>query len=270
MQYKTKAMILYYSGCGNSRFVAEKIAEGTGEKAEYIPALMDAGVSSFDCEGSSLGFVFPVYAWDVPKLVETFIRKCSWNGRPQYVWFACTCGDNVGKTCESFRKLMADKGLTLDAGFCFQMPETYLCFPGFKLDTDRNAEKKITGVKEKLPSVIEAIRNRAKVEEMIVGSMPGFKTHIIGPLFNLIVSDSGFHYTDDCIGCGTCFKVCPIHNISLVGVGEERRPRWNGNCTQCMACYHACPRNAIHYGKLTLGKGQYKGVSSVPDSSKEG
>ena len=53
MQYKTKAMILYYSGCGNSRFVAEKIAEGTGEKAEYIPALMDAGVSSFDCEGSS-------------------------------------------------------------------------------------------------------------------------------------------------------------------------------------------------------------------------
>ena len=73
MQYKTKAMILYYSGCGNSRFVAEKIAEGTGEKAEYIPALMDAGVSSFDCEGSSLGFVFPVYAWDVPKLVETFI-----------------------------------------------------------------------------------------------------------------------------------------------------------------------------------------------------
>ena len=150
------------------------------------------------------------------------------------------------------------------------MPETYLCFPGFKLDTDRNAEKKITGVKEKLPSVIEAIRNRAKVEEMIVGSMPGFKTHIIGPLFNLIVSDSGFHYTDDCIGCGTCFKVCPIHNIGLVGVGEERRPRWNGNCTQCMACYHACPRNAIHYGKLTLGKGQYKGVSSVSDSSKEG
>jgi ferredoxin len=38
---------------------------------------------------------------------------------------------------------------------------------------------------------------------------------------------------------------------------ENGRPRWNGNCTNCMSCYHRCPTNAVNFGKATLGKGQY-------------
>lgn len=252
-------MIYYYSGCGNSRFVARSLADTLNEELKFIPDLMDQGEKEFDCNGGLLGFVFPVYAWDAPSVVKKFVRESTWKGKPDHVWFACTCGDNIGLTDRQFSNLLASCGLKLDACFTFQMPETYLCFPGFKLDTPENASLKNDTVRAKLPTVAEQIRKRLRVADLIPGSFPCFKTHVIGPLFNLIVSDSGFHTTEGCIGCGLCAKSCPFHNITMEKSDDSgiSHPKWNGKCTQCMACYHYCPKNAIQYGKLTAGKGQY-------------
>lgn len=74
-------MILWYSGCGNSRFVADSLAARLGEKTVFIP---QADSLSF-AEGEILGIVFPVYAWSVPNLVSDFLRKVSMSGRPAYV-----------------------------------------------------------------------------------------------------------------------------------------------------------------------------------------
>ena len=30
-----------------------------------------------------------------------------------------------------------------------------------------------------------------------------------------------------------------------------------GNSTNCDTCFHHCPKNAIQYGKASVGKGQY-------------
>ena len=68
-------MIYYYSGCGNSRYVAESLSKELGEDLEFIPDLIDKSLEEFDCEGGLLGFVFPVYAWDVPTLVRDFIKN---------------------------------------------------------------------------------------------------------------------------------------------------------------------------------------------------
>ena len=37
-------MIYYYSGCGNSRYVAESLSKELGEDLEFIPDLIDKGV----------------------------------------------------------------------------------------------------------------------------------------------------------------------------------------------------------------------------------
>ena len=262
-------MIYYYSGCGNSRYVAESLSKELREDLEFIPDLIDKGVDEFDCEGGLLGFVFPVYAWNVPALVRDFVKKSRWKGKPDYVWFACTCGDNIGLTDKKFRGILSSVGLSLDACFTFQMPETYLCFPGFSLDTEENAKLKNDAVRARIPAVAEQIRSRQTVSDLIPGKHPWINTHIIGTLFNLTISDSAFHTTDDCIGCGICARSCPIHNItmelpsasSMREKGSEAQgkkyPKWNGKCIQCMACYHYCPKNAVQYGKLTAGKGQY-------------
>lgn len=247
-------MVYYYSGCGNSRFIAKSLSEALNEEIAFIPDLIDKGLDEFQCEGECLGFVFPVYAWDVPTIVRDFVKKACWKGKPEYVWFACTCGDNIGLTDRQFRKILESVSLELNAAFCFQMPETYLCFPGFSLDTEENAKLKNDAARAKVTVVAEQIRNRENISALIPGNFPWSKTHILGSMFNLVVSDSGFHTTDDCIGCGICVRSCPVHNITM---GDNKRPKWNGDCLQCMACYHYCPKNAVQYGKLTAGKGQY-------------
>ncbi|MBR5028931.1 MAG: EFR1 family ferrodoxin [Bacteroidales bacterium] len=247
-------MIFYFSGCGNSRFVAESLARELDETLVFIPDAERAGEYQYTLsEGEAVGFVFPIYSWRPPHLVSDFVAKLKFANAPSYVWFAVTCGDNAGMTEKVFRNELKTIGLSLNAAFCFVMPNTYINMKIMKLDTKRVAERKVAKAKKQLPEVVKAIAERQCVSDVKKGLFPRFKTNVIGKNFYRWVSDEPFFATDDCISCGKCAEVCPLNNITI----ENGRPRWNGNCTNCDACYHHCPKNAIQFGKASRGKGQY-------------
>ena len=247
-------MVFYYSGCGNSKFIAQSIAEAFDEKMVFIPEAQRNGDFEYSlAEKEMIGFVFPIYSWRSPHLVDEFVEKLKLNGKPSYVWTAVTCGDNVGETEKLFRKELEKIGLYLNAAFCFKMPNTYVNMIGMNVDKPEVAEEKIAKAKEKLPNVIDMIKNHAEYSDMIKGAFPRFKSNVIGSGFYKWASDEPFFSTDGCIACGMCAKVCPMQNITL----ENGRPVWHGNCNTCDACYHHCPKHAIQYGKATRGKGQY-------------
>ena len=249
-------MILWYSGCGNSRFVADQLSAKLGDSnMVFIPqAARDDMPLEFQ-DDEILGIVFPVYSWSVPKLVSEFLRKVKITGRPSYIFAACTCGDETGLTIRHLKKDLKKQGLTLDAFFSFQMPETYINLPGFKLDTDENALRKINAAKSSLQETVRLIKERAQGNfDKLKGGSSFLKSNILKPLFyGLLITDRKFRVSDSCIGCGLCAKNCPLQNITI----ENDRPKWNGHCTNCMSCYHRCPKNAINFGKNTVGKGQY-------------
>ena len=232
-------MIFYFSGCGNSRHVAEAARQ----------SLYDYDIA----EGERLGFVFPVYSWAPPKLVLDFVEKLQME-KPRYIYFVCTMGDECGFTEKIFRKAIEQKGWSLSACFSVQMPETYIGMPGFKLDTPENAQRKIDNANDLLKRNIPRLINKESFSEIIVGSLAWLKTYLVNPGFNRSATDdSKYRVTEACIHCGKCVETCPLKNITL----ENGRPKWQGNCTMCMGCYHHCPVNAIQYGKATVGKGQY-------------
>lgn len=249
-------MILWYSGCGNSRFVADTLSKELGDdNMVFIPEAARNGTALEFGPEEVLGIVFPVYSWSVPKLVSEFLRTVSIKGKPAYIFAACTCGDQTGLTYEHLCKDLRKQGLQLDAFFSFQMPETYINLPGFNLDTPENAKRKIDGTKESLSEVIGLIKQRTQGNyDKLRGSKTFLKSNILKPLFyGLLITDRKFNVSDDCIGCGICAKNCPLQNITI----ENDRPKWNGHCTNCMSCYHRCPKNAINFGSATQGKGQY-------------
>jgi len=255
-------MIFYFSGCGNSKHVAETIAAGLNDTLVFIPEAAHENQYEYSLkEGESLGFVFPVYSWAPPKLVLHFIQKMSLKVGSSigattlpYIYFACTMGDECGLTEKIFRKAVEQKGWSLSACFSVQMPETYIGMPGFKLDTDENAQRKITAADAALTEFIPRLQKKESFSKMIVGSLAWAKSYLVNPGFNRFATDDKkYHTTDVCVHCGKCVNVCPLHNITL----ENGRPVWHGNCTICMACYHHCPVNAIQYGKATKEKGQY-------------
>lgn len=248
-------MIFYFSGCGNSRHVAETLAKGLGDTLIFIPEAVRNNQHAYTLsEGKSLGFVFPVYSWAPPRLVLDFLKELQVASKPGYIYFACTCGDECGHTEKIFRKAVEEKGWELSACFSLIMPETYIGMPGFKLDTDDNARKKIAATDTTLTRNIPRLNNREHFSEVRVGNFAWIKSHIINSSFNKYATDDRKYLSNEkCIHCGKCVEVCPLKNITL----EEGRPKWNGHCTMCMACYHHCPVNAIQYGKATEGKGQY-------------
>lgn len=246
-------MILYFSGCGNSQFVATELARITGQGLRRIDPLEETPELELS-EGEMLGVVCPVYAWSVPRLVDDYISRLQCGVKPGYLFLAVTCGDNVGHTPERFARTLARRGWQLDSAFSFVMPETYINLPGFKLDTVENVGRKVAAARERLPKVAERIMNREKVIDVVRGSAPWLTSGLLNPLFyGLLITDKKFRVTDGCISCGKCVEVCPLSNITL----KEGKPQWHGSCTNCMACYHHCPKNAIHFGKATLNKGQY-------------
>ena len=249
-------MILWYSGCGNSRFVADTLSRNLGDdNMVFIPDAARQGTMLEFGSDEVLGIVFPVYSWSVPKLVSEFLRTVIIKGKPKYIFAACTCGDETGLTIKHLKKDLRKQGLTLDAFFSFQMPETYVNLPGFKLDTPENAERKINSTKESLKDAVKLIKERAQGNfDHLKGGSSFLKSNILKPLFyGLLITDRKFRVSDTCIGCGICAKNCPLQNITM----KNDRPHWNGHCTNCMSCYHRCPQNAINFGKATLGKGQY-------------
>ena len=248
-------MIFYFSGCGNSRHVAETLATGLNDQLVFIPeAEREKRYEYTLAEEERLGFVFPLYSWAPPKLVLDFIGKMNLNAKPSYVYFVCTCGDNCGQTEKVFRQSLESKGWKLAACCSLQMPETYIGMPGFKLDTKENAQRKIANADAKIETLLPRLLDKEPFSDMIVGGMAWLKSKLVNPGFNRFATDdSKYRSTEQCIHCGRCVEVCPLKNITL----EEGRPLWHGHCTICMACYHHCPVNAIQYGKSTEGKGQY-------------
>ena len=255
-------MIFYFSGCGNSKHVAETIAAGLNDTLIFIPQAARENRYEYEfAEGERLGFVFPIYSWAPPRLVLDFVKKLSIKTGPStgsgtlpYIYFACTCGDNCGLTEKVFRKAVEEIGWSLSACFSVQMPETYIGMAGFKLDTKENAKRKIAETDATLSRLMPRLANKEQFSEMVVGSLAWLKTYLVNPGFNRSATDdSKYLSTEACIHCGKCVEVCPLQNITL----ENGRPVWHGNCTMCMGCYHHCPVNAIQYGKATVGKGQY-------------
>lgn len=246
-------MIYYFSGTGNSLHVARHLADALGERLCPIAPLQ------LPAEGGregAIGLVFPVYAWGIPSVVEQFVRNYKASllgGRLEggFLYAVMTCGDDMGYADKVLEKAFGRK---FDAIFSVQMPNTYVCLPGFDVDSLEVCKAKYAKEETAVKEIVACVTERKTIHRLKRGLFPFTKTYIIRPLFNrYLVTDKYFHVdTSRCISCGKCMKSCPVGNIIM-----DEIPQWQSHCAGCLACYHACPHHAINFGKMTQKKGQY-------------
>jgi len=252
-------MIFYFSGTGNTRWAAERLAECTGEQLYFIPEELN-GDCRYELKADErIGFCFPVHGWQPPHIVRNFIRKMQLqNAAGHFCYALVTCGDSIGRTMEILNKELSGKGLKAMSLFSLVMPESYVCLPFMYTDTpEREWEKKKKAAEELEQYAAMIVGRKTEVVHTTRGLTPWTFSHVIGAYFNgHMITDRKFTVdTDTCIHCRRCEEVCPTGDVRLV----DGVPVWqhDGTCTCCLACYHHCPKHAINYGNITRKRGQY-------------
>ena len=261
-------MVFYFSGTGNTKWVAQQIAGAIGEELLYIPDLIREDRYHFTLgKDERIGFCFPTHGWQPPRIVRDFISRITLGQRSEdtFCWALTTCGDNMGEAMTILNKeLAANKqlqtadGRRLEAETLFSviMPESYVCLPFMKTDPEEKEALKIEVARLSMPHIIQMVEERRRgVEELEKGATPRLYSYVIGGYFNKhMITDKKFTVDNKvCIQCGKCAKVCPVDNI------KGTPPLWlhKGKCTSCLACYHYCPVHAINYGSITRRREQY-------------
>ena len=244
-------MVVYFSGTGNSRYAAKLIAHRLGDAATDAGAYIKSGTAAALGSDKPWVFVSPTNAWNIPRVFEAFIRGGSFTG-DRRAYFVMTCGDDIGAADGRLRALCADTGFEYMGVEQVVMPENYVAM----FDVPDKGEA---------AAIIEkAVPDMERAAAVIArgGSIPGFfptfadkfKTNVVNPVFYaFFVKSKKFFATDACIGRGKCQAVCPTNTVKLC----DGRPVWGEGCVHCMACICSCPKKAIEYGKISVGKPRY-------------
>ncbi len=249
-------MVVFFSGTGNSRYIAKNIAEVLGDELIDATYSVKEEVVLYCGENTDTYiFVCPTYAWQIPKVFKKHIENATFvneNSKPLNAYFVLTCGGDIGNAEKYINALCKKKGFNLLGVAEVVMPENYLAM--FSVPSEKTSQKIIAKAEEKLPDIIEKIKNRLPLESKKPSFLDKRKSDIVNLTFYpFCVSAKKFYTTNKCISCGKCEKICPLNNIKII----DGKPSWGKNCTHCMACICLCPTEAIEYGKKSIGKRRY-------------
>lgn len=244
-------MVLYFSGTGNSRYVASIIKEASGDTLFSINHSIKNRQTATITSEKPLVFVVPTYAWRIPRVVTNFILNSTFQGNQQ-AYFVMTCGDDIGNAKQYIEKLCQKKGFACLGVTNIIMPENYIAM--FDVPTSSEAKEIIHKANPAIEKVATAIAQGKRLESSAIKTMDRMKSNLTNPLFySFWVHAKKFYATDACISCGKCVELCPLNNVRL----HQGTPMWGKACTHCMACICGCPVEAIEYGKSSLGKPRY-------------
>lgn len=117
-------MIYYFSGTGNTKFVADCLADRLNDEivnmAEYIKLGKELRIKS---EKSHV-FLAPIYAWRYPRPVEELIRNATLLGCRD-VYCITTRESQSGNAGVYMRKIIERNGLTFRGFISVDMPNEY-------------------------------------------------------------------------------------------------------------------------------------------------
>lgn len=231
-------IIYYFSGTGNSLRTARIIAGELGGAKLFSMGNDPQAVPGTRAE--VIGFVCPVYEWDVPKTVKAFVERLAVNPNA-YVFMVATYIAIHGRCFETIDGLLREKGSQLHYGKALRCVASqctaYQPFPPARLMvplSEKGARKigrEVSSKKLRKYPAMSPVSRRLYAKMML-------------PFLNVQQEyDKGFYPSDACTGCQTCRKVCPCGNITF----SEKRPVWNHACIGCNACVVYCPTKAIQF-----------------------
>lgn len=255
-----KIALRYFTGTGNSLRVLRTCKE------QFEIAGHDTDISSINlnenilAEADLVGFCFPVYAFDIPRIARKYLKKLSFGSKDQKCFVIITAGasDESGFAIANCRKLLHKKMAQIIYSAVIQMPINWTTA------MDPPAPE------EALPIIKQGVSMAKKMARDILqgrvehhqfniprryGKFGLYKEYLMFKYLGIHNLWRSFQVYEGCNGCGLCSRHCPTDSIVI----KEKKPVWKSSCEQCMRCVNLCPQEAIfqNYGGGTKGRYRY-------------
>lgn len=224
-------MVFYFTGTGNSLYAAKML----DDEIVSIPQIVNSENLVF--QSDKIGIVCPVYGHEMPGMVKEFLCKAVFH--TDYLYLVLTYGNRHADAVELAAKALEHTGKRASYITTLLMVDNFL--PAFDMEEqvklNKDVDKQIADIqadiatrKQKYQNVTDKDRLAHKGYLELVHHQP-----------ETVWAD--FDFTDECVGCAICAKVCPV---GCIHIKEQKAIRTDMSCQACYACVHACPKAAIH------------------------
>ncbi len=244
-------MIIFFTGTGNSRYIADVMANKLGDVLLDAAEMIKEGKYPELFSEKPYIIISPVYAWRLPRVFSEWLSKCKFSGNKK-MYFVINCGSEIGAAGNYIQRFCRKTEMTYMGTAELVMPENYIImFTSPKKEQIPDIIKKAT---EKTLGLAEKVSDEVPFDNVKVTLLGHIYSDVVNPCFyTFYIGAKKFYATEKCVSCGKCADVCMLNNITL----EKGLPQWGIDCTHCMACISQCPTEAIEYGRNTKGKTRY-------------
>jgi len=260
-----KISIHYYSGAGNTKFIAKKIAKSFEDKSYSVQCkkITENSIKSIEDGFDIMGVGFPIHFREAPELVYDLLKGIKGKNRP--IFFFCTKGLYSGNATRNIMKFSIVENFQPVGVIEFYMPGTdfLILFAKkgsftekfLKFIHSRKIDKKIDRFTKKL--------QRSKSAKIPFGKLYILPDELIVKKLETLYNNHHKDYIeqfysnpDICIECMMCVKSCPRNNITF-----NEHIQFGTNCDVCFHCIHHCPVDSIQIGNITEGNVRYNKVN---------
>ncbi|POR04039.1 hypothetical protein AU468_04290 [Alkalispirochaeta sphaeroplastigenens] len=244
---------LYFSGTGNSRFVAEAFSRHAGGVCHSIEEPLN--FAALLARQERICFCYPVYGSCVPRIMRDFVLLHREYLEDKKLVVLATQFLFSGDGARAFTDL-------LQAGHCqvvyadhIRMPNNICNFPLFPVQDASRCARRLRSAQRQMVRAVRCLESGVVRRRgfSAASRLLGLLTQRLWFLRIEDMAGRDVRVTEACTGCGICVQTCPRDNLFLTSgppapdssAPGPARVEQRGRCTLCYRCVNTCPEMAI-------------------------
>jgi len=251
-------IVFYFSGTGNSKYLAESFCKKTKSKAYSIEEDLD--FEPLINENKFIGFCYPIYGSRVPKIMRDFASSFKEELKGKKVIIFATQNLFSGDGARVFTDLFPANHFEVVLAEHFFMPNNVSNLFFYPLASEERLEKYRLDIQAKINRICMELRkgHRRKRGFNPMSRYLGLLQGVFFPIIE-IQGRNKVRIREHCNSCGLCVHLCPVSNFKI----EKSQILPQGKCFLCYRCINQCPEKAISVMfPFKVGK-QYTGIGQV-------
>lgn len=241
--------IYYFTGTGNGLHISKSIkkyVKGDYDEIKLIPINTLDLSNEIRSSADTIGIIYPIYSMTSPDIVRRFAEKLRTQSNTYLYLYGHSGGANTQGGMYSILKILEANHIRVSNDY-----ETIFHSSSALIKYDDKQVLEMLDIAEE--SIQENIK-RIGLKEIKRNTTISLSkktqfaiTRNLGSVLESYLQIKKITSNDDCIGCKTCEKICPVENIAIV----NGKPSFSDQCQMCLSCVNQCPKKALSFGKMS-------------------